>query len=342
MLQGVQSGPRRLAASVCAAAATLCLLAALALAPHAEASASGTLTMSPPTSSIRAGETVAVTIDLGNAVNVHEVDVYITYDAAVLSVVDADPATAGTQMLPGPFFSAAGPGTVTQNSAGGGVLRYGYRLNASAEASGSGTLATVEFQGIAAGDAKLRFGTVTLKDAQFAQSSPDTSGGSITVGGSDSAAAVTDTPTDTPTAVASASDTATPSASATTAGTSTPTATANSTGTATPTRTRTATASTTVTPKATATPRITVLENSNDPTRTIEQKLGVDGAAAKQQQGLPNAGNGGPGIQWWRWTFFGAALMLGVAGWFFTFALHQSDRDVVLLDRYDRRRRRKW
>ena len=346
MLQGVQSGRRRLAASVRAAAAALCLVAALILlpAPRTAAAVSGTLSLSPPTSSIQAGETVAVTIDIAGAADVHEADVYVMYDPAVLRVIDADPSTAGTQVLPGPFFNAFGPGTVTQNSASGGVLHYGYRLNASLEASGSGTLATVEFQGIAAGDAQLSFGTVTLTDAQFSPTTPGTSGGGITVGGSDIAAAATDTPTDTPTPASSstATDTATDTATAAPTDTPTPSATTSATGTTTATRTTTATPSITVTPRPSSTPRITVVQNSNDPTRTIDQKLGVDGVAAKQQQGLPSAGNGGPGVQWWRWTFFGAALMLGVAGWFFTFALHHSERDVVLYDRHDRRRRRNW
>jgi hypothetical protein len=83
-----------------------------------------------------------------------------------------------------------------------------------------------------------------------------------------------------------------------------------------------------------------VLQNSNQPTQTIDQKLGVEAASSGPNSTLPNAGNGSSSTQWWRWTFFGAALMLGIAGWFFTFALHHSDRDVVLLDRHDRRRRR--
>jgi hypothetical protein len=33
--------------------------------------------------------------------------------------------------------------------------------------------------------------------------------------------------------------------------------------------------------------------------------------------------------------------MLALAGWFFTFALHTGDKEVVLTDRWDRRRRRR-
>jgi hypothetical protein len=339
MLQGVQSARRRLGAPLWASAAALCLLAAGALAPARVASAApqGTLSVSPPTASIAVGQTVSLTLNLTSAVNVHEVDLYLMYNPNVLQVIDADPSTPGVQVLPGPFPGTAGPGSVIANNASGGIIQYGYRIDAAGMASGSGTVATVDLKGIAAGNGGLQWGTTSLQDAGGGAATPTTSGATVGVGGFSLAAAsttATDTPTDTATAVATT--TATPT------GTSTASSTAIPTGTASATRTNTATASVTGTPQPTWTPRITVLQNSNDPTQTINQKLGVDGAAAKQKQGLPSAGNAGPGVQWWRWTFFGAALMLGVAGWFFTFALHQSDRDVVLLDRHDRRRRRRW
>ena len=87
--------------------------------------------------------------------------------------------------------------------------------------------------------------------------------------------------------------------------------------------------------EATSTPRITVVSNSNDRPRN-----GVDPAQTGRANGLPDAGNDGPSIQWWRWTFFGGALMLAVAGWFFTFAVHYGDREVVLTDAWEARRRK--
>ena len=83
--------------------------------------------------------------------------------------------------------------------------------------------------------------------------------------------------------------------------------------------------------------------HSNQPTPTDPQQgisNGVNPEQAAAADGLPAAGVEGPGIQWWRWTFFGAALMLGFAGWFFTFAVHYGDRHPVLTDRFDIRRRR--
>ena len=139
------------------------------------------------------------------------------------------------------------------------------------------------------------------------------------------------------TAFAQQSRTATPTASRT----STPTVTRTATHTPTRTATRTATSTPALPPASdvepASTPRITVISNSNaSPTA----RGGVDPSQPDRANGLPDAGNDGPAIQWWRWSFFGGALMLAVAGWFFTFAMHYGDREVVLMDGWEARRRK--
>ncbi|HEX5478942.1 MAG TPA: hypothetical protein VFY79_04410 [Dehalococcoidia bacterium] len=347
-MQGPQSGRRGWGAGFLLLACALCLFASLAAPPSgAEASSSGTLVLNAPDGQPSAGETFAVTIDLNNAAGVHEFNAYLLYNPNVVQVLDADPSTSGTQVLPGPF---PGGGSVTANSAAGGSIQYAYALPGNAEATGSGTIATVQFRALRDGDAGLQWGTVTAADGTGAAGSISTSVDGVSVGGGSSAAAtgtpvVTDTPASTatagPTDTATAAASDTPASTATIAGsaTATPTGTRTATVTRTPTVTHTPSAS--VTARPTSTPRITVIQNSNaSPTLTINQKLGVDGTVSKPKNSLPDAGNNGPGPEWWRWTFFAAALMLGIAGWFFTFAIHHSDRDVILLDRHDRRRRR--
>ncbi|MDE3094392.1 MAG: hypothetical protein KGK07_00140 [Chloroflexota bacterium] len=349
-MQGTQFRLRR-GARLLLLAGALYLLAPLA----AHAAPSGTLSMSPPTASLTVGQIVSVTLDLSAATAVHAVNLQVLYNPAIVQVVDADASTPGTQVLPGPFPGAGG--TVTANSAYGGAIQFSYLLPASVEVSGSGTLATVQFRAIANGSAGLAWDAPQLLDASSTPTTPQATAANVVVGGVAALATGTAVPTDTPTPLATSTATATPSPAGTptpsgsATSTSTPTAvgtatatvsasvTATSTGS--PTASPTGTLTATLTPQPTATPRITVLQNSNVPTLTIDQKLGVSGAVTAPKGTLPSAGNDGPGIQWWRWTFFGAALMLGVAGWFFTFALHHSDRDVVLYDRHDRRRRRR-
>lgn len=347
-MQGTQFGRRREAARVVLLAGALCLLASAvtSLAPAAAHASSGTLSMSPESTSLAIGDSTAVTFDLSGAVNVHEVDVYVLYNPNIVQVVDADSGTPGTQILPGPF--PGNGGAVTANSAAGGSIQYQFALPPSVTASGSGTIATARFLAIANGDPGISWGTVQLIDGNFTASTPSTSTTSFAVGGVSATAtggpAATDTPFATETPFATDTPAATTTALPTTTAVGTPTKTPTGSPTAATTGTRTPTVTgtppSTVTPRATASPRITVLQNSNQPTQTIDQKLGVDATSTDPKSTLPNAGNGASSTQWWRWTFFGAALMLGIAGWFFTFALHHADRDVVLLDRHDRRRRR--
>ena len=335
-MPGAQCVRRVVPARLLALAAALALCASLAAPlPTAHAAASGTLSMSPASASISVGQTISVTLDISGAADLHEADLYVLYNPGVVQVVDADSGTSGVQILPGPFPVG---GAVTANAAAGGTIQYSYTLPASVSASGSGTLATVQFLAVGNGDAALGWGAVSLVDAAFAQSTPQGSAATLVVGG------VAPTATSTPTTAATNTVTATSTMSATSTATPGASATSISTTSATATRTASATATVgaSVTPRPSSTPHLTALRIDGTPTRTISQKLGVDGAGTKPQSTLPSAGNAGPGVQWWRWTFFGAALMLGVAGWFFTFALHHSDRDVVLLDRHDRRRRRRY
>jgi hypothetical protein len=68
---------------------------------------------------------------------------------------------------------------------------------------------------------------------------------------------------------------------------------------------------------------------------------GVDPSQSERADGLPSAGSAKSGIAWWRWLFFMGALMFGIAGWFFTLAVYNGSKEVVIVDRFDRRRRRR-
>ncbi|MBI5285103.1 MAG: hypothetical protein HY874_08430 [Chloroflexi bacterium] len=336
-------GPARLAFT----GAALLVLAALALpAPRAAAAPSGVIAMNPSNNSLAIDDTVAVTLDVSGGNNIHEIHLGISYNASVVQVLDADAGTGGVQILPGSFPGEDGvEGSVLQNTVSGGIINYQFALNNADEVAGSGTVATVTFKAIANGNANLSWTTKQFIDGSMGTTTANGSAAIIVVGGPapTNTAAATATPADTatPTDTPSATDTATATSTATAEGTSTPTPTGSATATRTATRTPSPTPATT-TPTATSTPRLTVIQNSNAATPTAGRGLppasGVEGAA----NGLPSAGNEGPGIIWWKWTFFAGALMLAAAGWFFTFALHAGDKEVVLMDRHDRRKRRRY
>jgi len=354
-MQGAHSHHRRARglARLSFTGAALCILARFALpVPGAAAAPSGIIAMNPANNSLNVNDTVAMTIDVFGGANIHEVHIGISYNASVVQVLDADGVTPGVQILPGPYPGIDGvDGTVLQNTVSGGIINYQFALNGSNEASGDGTVATITFQAIANGNANLSWTTRQFIDASLSTTTPNGAAAIIVVGGPvpTNTPGATPTPTDTPaptdTATAAATSTGTPAATDTPAPTATGSVTA--TPTRTPTRTPTATppASGTNTATPRATPQVTVIANSNNATPTPARGLppgsGVEGANGRTS-GLPSAGSDGPGIAWWKWTFFAGALMLAAAGWFFTFALHAGNRDVVLFDKYDRRRRRRY
>lgn len=340
-MQGRRARDRKLARLSLAGAALCALAFALTFARPASAAPSGSVSMNPANSSLDVGDSVALTLDLGG-LDIHEVHLGVTYNPSVVQVVDADAGTAGVQVLPGPFPGDDTAGDVLQNTVSSGIINYQYALDSNDEVSGNGTVATVQFQAVANGNANLAWSVRAITDGNGATTTASGSAAIVVVGSipPTETPAPTDTPAPTNTAAAA---TNTPSATATTgAGTATATRTATVTRTATATRTASPVASATAAAhppasqiEATSTPRITVVSNSNDRPRN-----GVDPAQTGRANGLPDAGNDGPSIQWWRWTFFGGALMLAVAGWFFTFAVHYGDREVVLTDAWEARRRK--
>ena len=330
-MQGLHRLRARVPARLIAVVVAVCVLA-IGRASTAQAIPAGTVSMTPASQSLSIGQSVLVNVDVSGGANINDVALRITYNPAIVSVTDYDNVAAGVQILPGWFpgtdLNYQTEGSVITNSVNpAGQINYEYQLSGSAEVSGVGTVATIQFVALANGNANVQWSWVQIKDGSGAPSTPVLGNPTIVVVGG---AMPTSTPTST--------GTATPIP------TNTPQVTATSTATATGTATATRSPSATTTAAATATPRITVVANSNNVTPTVAGKppaSGVEPAAKGKTGGLPSAGNDGGGTQWWKWTFFAGAMMLAVAGWFFTFALHAGDREVVLTDRFDRRRRRR-
>ena len=327
------------------ASAMLCALAALSLhADTAAAAPAGAITMNPANTSMNVGDTTAVTLDITGGANIHSVHLGISFNAAVVQIVDADAVAPGVQILPGPFPGQDGvDGTVVQNLVSSGIINYQFTLNGLNEVSGNGTVATIQIHAVADGSADLSWTMTHIADANGGSTSMNGASAIVLVGGAQAPTATstppgtaTSTPVATDTPVSTDTPVPTTTATAAATGTSSPTAT----GSATPTRTATIspTPTTTRTPAPSATARITVL--SPTPQRGAPPASSIE--PASKAPGLPSAGNSGPGIAWWKWTFFAGALMLAGAGWFFTFALHAGNREVVLMDRHDRRRRRRY
>lgn len=321
--------------------ALLCLGVALRPTHSAQAAPAGTVTMSPSDVYLQVGESIAITLIVSGGQDIHEVHLSLAYNSAVVQVIDANAGQPGTQILPGPFPASDDPGVVLQNTAGAGTITYQYSLPGNETDSGTGTVATVQFLALADGNANFMWQTAQLTDEDGVPVSAGGNVASLVVGGVPPTPGVTDTPTPIP------SPTETPTGVPTETPTVIPTGTAQATSTATAATTATvaatSTAAATLTPvvtQAVATPtvKITVVEDTN---QGRPPQSGVDPSQSERADGLPSAGSAGGSIAWWRWVFFMAALMFGVAGWFFTLAVYNNSKEVVLVDRFDKRRRRK-
>jgi hypothetical protein len=291
--------------------------------------------MSPSNVYLNTGDTVAITLILSGASEVHGVHLALAYDASVVQVIDANAGQPGVQILPGPFPAGTSPGTELQNSVSPGTITYQYVLSGAEEDDGTGTVATVQFLALANGSADFSWQTAQLVDASGVPTNAGSSVATLLVGAASPTPGITDTPTAIPVAtdtpVALATDTAVP--------TITSTATLvppTSTRTAAPTSTVTAMAGT---PTATQTAKVTIV--STPQTGQPPRSGGLDPSQSDRAGGLPSAGSAKSGIAWWRWVFFMGALMFGIAGWFFTLAVYNGSKEVVLVDRFDRRRRRR-
>ncbi len=118
----------------------------------------------PAASTIVADQTVVLSVTVDAVTNLYAVEFVLEFDPTVVEVVDANTAVAGIQITPGGFLS---PDTVVVNEANNALGTINFALSQSAPSppvSGSGTLATITFRGLATGTSEVGFTSVTLTD----------------------------------------------------------------------------------------------------------------------------------------------------------------------------------
>lgn len=153
--------------------ALVALLLALQAYPAVAAPAAPTVVRPDPLqSTVEINQTVTVTLFVVDVADLYGADIRLTFDPAILQVVDSDPAAAGVQISPRadllkPDFvvkrkacNAAIP--ADPDCAGGGLVWYAAtQIKPTAPATGSGPLAAITFRRIAPGDAIL---TITSQE----------------------------------------------------------------------------------------------------------------------------------------------------------------------------------
>lgn len=213
---------------------TFVLLATFGLFQKIKAANEGgntTLSVSPASPNINPGETVTVTIQLAQAVDAFGVELEMTYDPAILQIVDADSGSSGTQITPG---TCPAPDFIIQNTAYNltGTVDYAVTQLSLPGCTG-GAVAQIAFQGVAPGSSAISFASSLIADSDGFTITHTTTGGLISVGPTP-----TPTLTHTPTPTGSVTPTNTPTFTptpTTPVPTDTPTSTSTPTATATPT-----------------------------------------------------------------------------------------------------------
>jgi general secretion pathway protein D len=117
--------------------------------------------MVPSATSYRVGDTVVVQVVIENAAQVASTPFHLRYNSEVLQFLPPG--------IEGPFMGADGANTVflAGDLGGGGEVVVGLsRMGGSEGASGSGTLATFQFQAINPGDCGFAFTAASVKDPQ--------------------------------------------------------------------------------------------------------------------------------------------------------------------------------
>jgi hypothetical protein len=301
--------PGRRTAMAAAAIAILSTMLA-ALSPRTASPVSGAdpaVQISPLSVETGIGETVDVSITITDVTDLYSASVDLSFDPAILEVVDADPGRDGIQIYTGTFPGPSeGPGDVTSNVADNtaGTISYDFTLLDPAPAvSGTGTLATIRFRGKTIGTSPVAFEAAALWDSLNEGIVITDTGGEVLVED-----APTDTPQPTPTQTATSTRTPTPTQD----GTNTPTRTATETKTPKPSATA----------KPTATPK--------PPKEEVQPTVAVAASGAQPTPSggaLPSAGTGDLPDQVWRWFFLSGAVVMGLATWAFTFRFYARQKE---------------
>lgn len=266
------------------------LIAALLVAPGGAGSASAAgnaaMVLRPSASEVAVGGEIVVQVDVQDVQSLYGFEAHLSFDPALLEVVDAAPAENGTQVeLLNSFLK---PQFVAQNQAdnSSGTIDLAFtQLAPTAPASGSGTIARITFRGKAAGSAAVRVLSVILADDKAQPITVSAEGAGFVVSG---AAAQANQPTATATQAGAPPTPTLPAegAEASFTATATPTSGEAATATAAPSAavpTATSAPATTLASTATGTAEPTATEFTAAPTLAAQVEMPT--VAAQPQQG---------------------------------------------------------
>lgn len=139
----------------------LCL-ALLGLPMDAAAQTAAVAAVTPADSSVGVGQTIDLAVEVRDVQALYGMDITVTYDPALVDVVDADPALPGEQVAMG-LFLEAGMAVINQaDNAAGRIHFVMTQLNPAEPKSGSGNLLVIRFRGKQEGETQVKLADVQL------------------------------------------------------------------------------------------------------------------------------------------------------------------------------------
>jgi LysM repeat protein/energy-converting hydrogenase Eha subunit A len=189
MTKHLTSQARLLGSCVVVLSLAAIVASGLGAPPSAEASparqSTTTVAITPATVQLACAATQVIQIRINDVTDLYGVDVRLTYNPAVVEVVDANTSAPGVQIASGDLPDVgSGNGYVQVNSVDvdTGTISYAaIRINPAPAQSGSGTIASVTFRGKAAGTSPVTLVSVVLSDATAKQITALPVSGQITV-----------------------------------------------------------------------------------------------------------------------------------------------------------------
>jgi hypothetical protein len=166
--------------------AVLGLLATMLAAPvEAQAPPIVRVRPDPLTLGLRAGEQGVMAIRVESVESLYGAEIHLTFDPAMLEVVDADAAAPGIQVKPGDLLKDGFAAVNKADNAAGKIDFAATLLNPAMPVSGSGNVATVTFRAKANGSSALKIVSALLasKDAKEIKSAWQDGAVTVSAGG---------------------------------------------------------------------------------------------------------------------------------------------------------------
>lgn len=128
----------------------------------ADTGAETRVNLAPNSLNLRVGQTGQMAVDVANITGLFGVELQLSYDPAIIEVVDADPGAPGTQVAPGAVFAGVEIFDVENETASGQIKFSATRTAPTPPFDGTGSIIQITWRGKAVGQSTVTLDTVKL------------------------------------------------------------------------------------------------------------------------------------------------------------------------------------